>query len=82
MEPIDGLREAFGKVFRRYRHELGISQEKFGDMIGANRSYIYMIEKGTQNPALETIFRLAEGIGIPPEQLIAETRARLEQNKE
>lgn len=81
METVGGLREAFGAVFRAHRVRAGISQEKLADSIGANRSYIYLIEKGGQNPALETLFHLAEGVGVPPEQLVAETRARFEENR-
>lgn len=82
MDSIDGLKIAFGQVYREHRQEIGISQERLADKIGVNRTYIYVIENGIQNPSLEAIFRLAEGIGVPPEQLIAETRARLEQDKE
>lgn len=46
------------------------SQERFADDIGMDRTYIGGIERGRRNPTLDVIVRLAEGLGVPPAELL------------
>ena len=40
------VNEAFGKVLRRYRAELGLSQEAMGHLLGVGQRTLSAIEKG------------------------------------
>ncbi|MDE8535503.1 helix-turn-helix transcriptional regulator, partial [Staphylococcus aureus] len=49
--------EDVGGLFLALRRELGISQEKLADQIGAHRQYIYKVENGKQEPTLDFLVR-------------------------
>jgi transcriptional regulator with XRE-family HTH domain len=46
-----------------------LTQEELARMAGLNRVTIWQLETGIRNPQLSTIRRLAEALGVPPEQL-------------
>lgn len=46
------------------------SQERFADDVGMDRTYIGGIERGRRNPTLDVIVRLADGLGVPPAELL------------
>ena len=75
------LREsmAFGKAVRLARKSMGISQDSFADLSGLHRTYIGAIERGEKNPTLNSIFRLATALQIPPHKLIEKTLSMLEE---
>ena len=56
----------FGRVVRRIRTSLGISQEDLGDRASIHRTYIGGIERGERNPTLTMIHRLAEALKVHP----------------
>jgi transcriptional regulator with XRE-family HTH domain len=60
----------FGRRVRERREKLRLSQEDFADQVGLDRTYVSGIERGTRNPTLATMKRLAEGLGIPLETLL------------
>jgi transcriptional regulator with XRE-family HTH domain len=72
------LNRAFGVVLRKHREASGIAQERFALQIGVNRTYVSMVERGLSNPTIGSLFRFAEGLGVTPERLIAETRDLLD----
>jgi transcriptional regulator with XRE-family HTH domain len=78
MEYTEGLKIAFGKTLAQFRAKVGISQETLAYSVGINRTYVYLIERGSRNPSLEAIFKFAGGLGVNPEELVAETRKYLE----
>ena len=45
------------------RLEKGISQAELARMIGTQRSNICRLERGTQNPTLDTIVKIASALG-------------------
>lgn len=49
---------------RARRMALGVSQEGFADAIGMHRTYYSSLERGERNITLETLFRVANGLGI------------------
>jgi transcriptional regulator with XRE-family HTH domain len=73
------LTRAFGEIIHERRSALGFSQEKLSVVAGLDRTFVYKVERGARNPSLETIFRVAKGLGIAPEDLIAEVRRRVEE---
>ena len=56
--------QKLGIKVRRYRTELGISQEKLGEMTSLDRTYISGIERGVRNPSLKNIDKLAKAFKI------------------
>ncbi|MCM3693221.1 helix-turn-helix domain-containing protein [Neobacillus niacini] len=63
-----------GKVIRTLRKAKGLTQEKLANNINLDRSYISEIERNIKAPSLYTIFKLALGLGMLPEDLIKKVR--------
>lgn len=58
---------------RRYRTELGLSQEEVGARMGVDRAHVGLIERGEQNATLLTIWNLCEALEVRPQALFDET---------
>lgn len=63
---------AFGIVLRRMRNARGLSQEKLAFEAELQRNYISLMELGTNQPTITTIFKLAKALKIKPHELISE----------
>jgi transcriptional regulator with XRE-family HTH domain len=50
------------KVIRERREQLGLSQESFAEACGFDRTYISMLERGTRNPSLQNLLKIASGL--------------------
>jgi len=66
--PVD---VAFGLVLRRARKEAKLSQETLALEADLQRNYISLIELGTNQPTITTIFKLARALEIKPNELIS-----------
>ncbi len=60
---------AFGQAIRAVRSRRGVSQESLALQCGLDRTYISGIERGTRNPSLTNILKLAAALDIPPADL-------------
>jgi transcriptional regulator with XRE-family HTH domain len=69
---VADLTKAFGEVVRTRRTRLAISQEQLASQSGLHRTYLSRIELGTVRLGLDAARRVANGLGIPLSQLIAE----------
>lgn len=58
------IKQRFGLAIKQRRHELGISQEELSFRVGLHRTYISDIERGSRNPSLENIAKLAKALEI------------------
>ena len=58
------IRQAFGKRVRGLRTDNGFSLRKFALMIGVDKSFLVDIEYGRVSPTLDTIERIAGGLGV------------------
>jgi len=67
---------AFGLALRAAREERGVSQEWLAEASGLDSTYPSMLERRLRMPTLAVVFRLADGLGINPLGLVAETIAR------
>lgn len=56
--------KVFGTNLRKYRKELGVSQEKFAEMCGLHRTYISDIERFQRSIALDNVQKIADALGI------------------
>ena len=65
-------RRQFGERVRELRQAKGwTSQEAFANDIGLDRTDISGIERGRRNPTLDIIVKIADGLDVPPAELLA-----------
>lgn len=57
-------------TIRKLRKKRGISQEVLSGLAGIARTHLTMIENGTKQPNLETLWRIAQAFNIPASELI------------
>ncbi|SIO66391.1 Helix-turn-helix [Singulisphaera sp. GP187] len=63
------IRERFGAAVRDRRESLHLTQEEFADRAGIHRTYLSDIERGTRNPSLINIERVATALDLKPSEL-------------
>lgn len=56
--------KVFSSNLKKYRTNLGISQEAFAEKAGLHRTYISAIECGKRSIALENVQKIADALGI------------------
>lgn len=59
-----------GSVFQRLRKEKGLSQEVLSGLAGLDRTHYSKIERGLRSPTIDTTFKIAQALDIPPHTLI------------
>ncbi len=64
--------KVFGNNLRKYRTEMGVSQEKFAEMCGLHRTYISGIECFHRSIALENVQKIANALKIDTYKLFLE----------
>ena len=70
--PVRSTRhDAFGLAVRVRRVGRRLSQEELGAVAGMHRNYVGSVERGEQNPTLQTVYRLADGLQLAPSELLA-----------
>ena len=58
---------------KKYREKLGISQDKLSKLADIAYNVIIKIESGaTPNPTIETMAKIAKGLGVPIDKLVNE----------
>lgn len=62
--------QLLGANVRRYRKLKGMTQEQLAHEVGMERSYISDLERGTRNPSVRALGRLAEALSVSPMQLL------------
>ena len=62
---MQNIEVVFGRVVRRRREQLGLSQEEFADKAGVHRTYVSSIELGKVQVSIWVAQRLAEALGTP-----------------
>lgn len=62
-----------GKVIRRLREALGLSQRAFAKACRLSRTNLGRVERGQQGVELDTLERMATLLGITPVALLALT---------
>jgi transcriptional regulator with XRE-family HTH domain len=64
---------AFGEAIRQMRGEIGLSQESLAEVCDLDRTYISGIERGSRNPSLTNILKIAAALSVRPADLLART---------
>ena len=60
----------FGTNLRNQRKKRGLSQERLADLCGLHRTYISDIECFQRNVSLDSVQKIANGLGIEPYLLL------------
>lgn len=63
---------AFARRLRDIRVQRGLSQTRLARKSGVNLSYLNKLERAEATPGLDLIARLADGLGVPLSELVAE----------
>ena len=59
----------FGRLVRRYREKVGLSQEEFADVAGIHRTYVSSIERGKVQVSIGVAQKLSVALGVPLSRL-------------
>ena len=62
--------QLLGRNVRILRSQRGVSQEELALEAGMKRSYLSDLERGTRNPSVRALGRLARALQVPPDQLL------------
>lgn len=62
--------QLFGANVRHHRKLKGLSQEQLALEAGMERSYVSDVERGTRNPSVQALGRLAAALGVEPHELL------------
>ena len=63
-----------GEAIRLRRKALGLSQEKFAELVEVHRNYVGIIERGEQNVSIDTLVKFAKGLRVPLRDLVADVQ--------
>jgi len=63
--------QRFTVLLRELRKETGLSQEALAERAGLHRNFISLIERGESQPTVDTLFRLADALGVTAVELVA-----------
>lgn len=64
------LVKVFGRNVREARESCGLTQEDLEGLTGLRRSYISDLERGTRNPTIKVLQRLAAALRVLPAELV------------
>ncbi|ODP36563.1 helix-turn-helix domain-containing protein [Sphingomonas turrisvirgatae] len=62
--------QLLGANVRMHRKLKGLSQEQLALEAGMERSYVSDMERGTRNPSVRALGRLAEALAVEPDALL------------
>jgi transcriptional regulator with XRE-family HTH domain len=75
---VDVLK-VFGRNLKKYRNEIGLSQEGFAKKAGLHRTYISAVECGKRSIALENVQKIAEALDVDIHILFIEDEDNIEE---
>lgn len=67
-----------GRIISQMRMERNLSQEVLSGLAGIARSHLAMIETGRKNANVDTLWRIANALGVPLSQLIRQVEDAME----
>jgi transcriptional regulator with XRE-family HTH domain len=68
--PETELLETLAENIRRFRRELGLSQEALADMCSLHRTYVGSVERRERNVTLASLAVLASALGVSVPELL------------
>jgi transcriptional regulator with XRE-family HTH domain len=64
------VRRRVGLNVRKFRGELGLSQEQLAFDAGLHRTYISGVERGVRNPTIKVLEQIARALGVAAGRLL------------
>jgi len=64
------IKSSVGMVVRQKRIAKKWTQEKLSSEAGIDNQFLKKIESGDRIPSLDTVFKLADALGIEPDKLL------------
>ncbi len=68
------MRKLVGRNFARLRAESGLTQEAVAERAGLTQQYLSSLERGQRNPTVETLWALAQALGVSHVELVKPTQ--------
>jgi transcriptional regulator with XRE-family HTH domain len=68
------MRKLVGRNFARLRAEAGLTQEAVAERSGLTQQYLSSLERGQRNPTVETLWALAQALGVSHVELVKPTQ--------
>lgn len=62
-----------GRNIRRIREQRALSQEQLAEKCQLHRTYVSGIERGTRNPSLQNLLKIARALDVHPSILFRDT---------
>jgi transcriptional regulator with XRE-family HTH domain len=56
---------------KKYRHEMGLTQEDLAEKVGVSRVYIGYVEQGRNTPSLEILEKIAKALKVRLSEIIS-----------
>lgn len=60
----------FGKRVKTYRKQIGITNEKFAEMINRSENYLNELEKGNNSCSVHTLHQISKALKVPVDSLL------------
>lgn len=67
-----------GRVIGDIRKQKGISQEVLSGLADIGRTHLSAIERGERKPTLETLYKIATGLGMKMSDIVIQIEQELE----
>ena len=64
------IRHQIGARIQKTRKDVGLSQEDLALEADLDRTYISHVERGTRNPTVIVLFKIAKALGTTPSELL------------
>ena len=71
-----------GQVIQSYRLRKGMSQEVLSGLAGLDRTHYSKIERGLRSPTLDTLFKIAQALDIPPSDIVLQIEQQISEYPE
>ncbi len=71
-----------GSVIRGLRRARGLSQEVLSGLADLDRTHYSKIERGLRSPTIETLFKIARALDIPPHEIVSAIEEAQSENRD
>ena len=71
-----------GNAIALFRKRKGVSQEVLSGLADMGRTHLSAIERGERKPTLETLYRIANALGVNMSDIVKEMEVQLAKRKE
>ena len=75
------VKKIVGEAIKNLRLEAGMSQEQLADRCGLKRTYIGIVERGGKAITVETMWRIANGLGVSASGILLRAECSIERDE-